>query len=111
MGQAMSDGPTPAEYFLSKRIAEVLMAHYPGHLWGVHVNRSVVNIKNMSLSGSHGYVLHIQKFRTEDDFNRGVINAGGEILERFAVSRGRMRLDEITNLQRDFAKRPVFDGC
>lgn len=103
--------PTPAEQFVAMRIAQLLQAKYPGHLWGVHVKRSVATIHNMALSGSHGYLLHMDKFRTEDDFNNKVIRAGGEILERFAVSRGKVRADELLNLKRDFAKRPVFDGC
>lgn len=105
------DMPSPEEQFLAMRIAQLLDTKYPGHVWGVHINKTVATVRNMMLSGTHGYTLHLSNLRTDDDFNRRVIRAGGEILERFAVSRGKLRTDEIANLNRDFAKRPVFDGC
>lgn len=104
------DMPTPAEQYLAWRIAELLNSLYPGHLWGVHVKKTMATIRNMALSGSHGYQLHLEKMRTEDEFKSRITRAGGEILERFNLSRGQARRDELLNLKRDFAKRPVFDG-
>tara|TARA_R110002072_G_scaffold21764_21_gene76830 strand:- start:92 stop:424 length:333 start_codon:yes stop_codon:yes gene_type:complete len=104
------DMPTPAEQFLAMRIAELLQRKYAGHLWGVHVKKSVATIHNMALSGNHGYILHLNNLKIEDEFNQRVIKAGGEILERFAVSRGEIVDHEMASLKRDFANRPVFDG-
>jgi hypothetical protein len=114
MNQKMNDDapvmPTPAEQFLAMRIAQLLQKKYPGHLWGVNINKTIATIHNMALSGTHGYVMHLQNLKTDDEFNRLVIRAGGEILERFGVHRGQIITHEITDLKRDFAKRPLFDG-
>jgi len=105
------DRPTPAEEYVAWRIAENLHKHYPGHLWAVHVQKTVATVRNLALSGSHGYYLHLDKLRSEDDFKSKVMRAGGEILERFKMQRGEVSADAILDLKRDFAKRPVFDGA
>ena len=104
------DLPTVAELYLARRITEVLQKHYRGHLWGVNVRRSVATIHNFSLSGNYGYVLHVEKIKGEDDLKRGVVRAGGEILERYRLERGMVNGDQLRGLKRDFAGRPIFDG-
>ena len=73
------------DYELAKNVAEVLEAKYPGWLWAVHVMDGVVGVKSMRLSGQWGFILHADKI---DPNYRVVVNAGGEILERFRQKRG-----------------------
>ena len=90
----------------AKRIHDKLTKHYPGHMWAVNVNQGVAFIKNLMLSGNWGFII---KLKDIDNDYKKVIQAGGEILERYNVSRGRLKEQEILNLDRDFALRPIGD--
>ena len=94
------------DYDEAKRIAEVLNLKYPGHLWAVNVNQGVAFIKNMMLSGSWGFVIKVKDI---DNDYKAIINAGGEVLERYNISRGRLKENEVLNMPRDFALRPIGD--
>lgn len=104
------EGPSPSEQYLAWRVTELLMKQYPGHPWACHVGSGVITVRNMLLSGEFGYYIHLNRIHTDDDFNRKVTRAGGEILERFKLSRGELAEQEVMNMKRDFARRPVFDG-
>lgn len=87
------------EMLQSKNIAEYLHKHYPGHLWAVQVFEGIVTIKNLALSGSEGYILHQDKM---DNDGKDVIRAGGEILERFRLNRGKVVENQFMDLKRNF---------
>jgi hypothetical protein len=78
------------EEILAKNAADLLNKHYPNHLWAVHVNSEekggVMVIKNFSISFRYGYVLHLNKLDPE---MKKVLMAGGEILERAKMKRGK----------------------
>lgn len=90
------------EYKLSGTIAEVLLKHYPDHLWGVHVDfrGGVVQVTNMRLSGRWGFILHLNNVLS-DPTNKVIINAGGELLERYRLSRGRFNQSQYQQLNTD----------
>lgn len=90
----------------AKRIAEHLGRKYPGHLWSVCVNQGVAMIKNLVLSGSWGFIIRLKHI---DNDYIAVTKAGGELLERYRLSRGRLKEDEVLNMNRDFAQRPIGD--
>lgn len=75
---------------LAKRAADLLNDHYPGYLWACNVNSlptgGVMVIKNISVSYKYGYTLHLDKL---DPKLRKVLMAGGEILERANLARGK----------------------
>lgn len=100
-----------ADFALAKRLTDVLMQHYPGYMWGVHASseHGMVSIRNFSLSGEWGYMLHIARV-FEDVEDKLTIQAGGEILERFRAHRGAMRQEEIDGLQHDFMGRTIVDA-
>lgn len=108
----LSDAPKVSlfELNLAKQMAEALHQHYPGHLWGVAVNEKtgMADIRNMALSGQWGYRLKLKDHYTASDWKKLVVNAGGEILERFKVARGKAT-DAINTLAVDRAGRPLFD--
>lgn len=90
---------TPADVYdfeLSKKIADMLNKHYPGHMWAVNVNsdkqQGVCNIFNFAISKRYGYVLHLKTIQ-QDAKLACVIKAGGEILERADFIRGKARGD------------------
>jgi len=93
------------ELLLAKNAAEMLNRAYPGHLWAVDVEGSVMNIRDMLLSGSMGYTLHIPAIYSASSWDKDVIFAGGEILERYNIARGKWRDGATQHLKRDVAGR------
>lgn len=80
---------------VSGELAEMLVKHYPGHPWAVTADHKngVIVIKNLGFDVRYGYVLKI----AEDMGPRihvEVMRAGGEILERFKVDRGKAREED-----------------
>ncbi len=71
---------------------------YPGHLWQVHMNQNMVSVFCASLSKTHCYTCHIEKFDIE---GKKLILIGAEMLERFGVSRGKDGVEQADNVERD----------
>lgn len=96
---------------MAKNVAESLNANYPGHLWAVNCrgDQGIMTVHNLSLSGQWGYTLLLDKSYSASDLNKRAIIAGGEILERYNVSRGRVNHDQLAGLETDFAGRVVGD--
>ena len=86
------------DYTLAKNVAEKLEEKYPGWLWAVHVMDGVVGVKSMRLSGNWGFVLHADKI---DNDYKVVVNAGGEILERYRQKRGKFNQTTYEDLEMD----------
>lgn len=96
------------EFALAKRVADKLHQKYPGFLWGVNAHGGIVEVRNISLSGEWGFILH-QKDIQDDPDDKLAMRAGGEILERFQLARGRMNDDHYMSLKTDFAGRIEVD--
>jgi len=86
------------DFSLAKNVAEKLEEKYPGWLWAVHVMDGVVGVKSMRLSGNWGFILHANKI---DNDYKAVVNAGGEILERYHQSRGKFDQVKYADLAMD----------
>mgnify|MGYP005818791931 CR=1 FL=1 len=86
------------DFALAKNVAEKLEEKYPGWLWAVHVMDGVVGVKSMRLSGNWGFVLHADKI---DNDYKVVVNAGGEILERYRQKRGKFNQTTYGDLEMD----------
>jgi len=80
---------------LVRRCAEVLQKHYPKYMWHVQISmdNSVVGVRCISIDTQYGYVLHTLQVQSDPDL-KCVVNAGGEILERAFVTRGRANADQ-----------------
>ena len=94
------------ELLLSKKVGEHLNKHYPGHLWAVHVRGGVVMVQNLLLSGKWGFIL---KEKDLDPDLKMVMRAGGELLERYNVSRGRLSNASMANVKKSNTGLPVGD--
>ncbi len=94
---------TVNELNLAKRTAELLHKHYPGHLWGVNVEGAFLDVRNFYLSGNYGFRLSIPATYSSSDLDKRIINAGGEILERYRQRRGVIDEAGIHNLKTDFS--------
>lgn len=93
----------------AKEYADALNTAYPGHLWAVNVQgaQGIVTIHNLMLSAKYGYLLHLDKRYSASEARKAAIMAGGEILERFKVRRGRMDEAKMADLPTDFAGRVI----
>lgn len=102
---------TGNDMLMAKLMAEELMKHYPGHLWAVQYDgqTGIATILNLMLSGKWGYQLKIPQIYSASAFGADVKRAGGEILERFGMSRGVFRNDEYAHLKTNFAGHLAFD--
>lgn len=108
---APDDEATPLDMALSKQIAEALHKHYPNQLWGVNVEArtGLITIRNLYLAGNWGYVLKMGAIYSASALEKDAIRAGGEILERFRMSRGAFDADKWSGAPVDFAGRLLFD--
>ncbi len=55
------------------------------------------------LSGNYGYILKLPAIYSGSSFEKQVIMAGGEILERYRLKRGRVDQAQYANLPVDFS--------
>jgi hypothetical protein len=115
IGQALIEVATETEMrqaaldsAAAKQILEVLGKHYPGHLWKCTVHRGVADIQNLNLSGRWGFRMFLDQQWSASILARSVMMAGGELLERYRVSRGKAQQDELAQLPTDFTGRVVL---
>lgn len=87
---------------LCKHIGQTLKKHYPNRAWYVDVSieGGVAKILSPSISLRHGFLIHISG-KTNDQIEKDVVRAGGEVLERFKLSRERGASGGEENLLRD----------
>jgi hypothetical protein len=106
-GKSGETKAVPAEVRLCGEIYRILSAHYPGHPWSieVHAEQGFAFITIPPLLGSNwGYVLHLDKLHA-DAFRASVIEAGGNLLERFEIPRSTIDLARYIELE---AKHPLL---
>jgi hypothetical protein len=101
-----------ADLALAKRLAEVLDKHYPGHAWAVNVDseQGIATIRNLRLSGRWGFYLKLADLGYEGGIEREATRAGGEILERYRMSRGRFKPDEYAAMPGNTAGESILDA-
>lgn len=98
---------------LARNLIARLEQAYPAFVgaWQVAVNEQggVIEVTNLHLSGRWGFLMHIAKIDSE---GRKVVRAGGELLERYRISRSRrigIVLDSLSEARRDFRGELVAD--
>lgn len=95
----------------AKTMADRLHKEYPGHLWAVTHDgaKGICTIRNLMLSGTMGYILKVREFATVSEFERAVMRAGGEVLERYRIARAKADNEQLAFLPTDFAGRHEYD--
>ena len=76
------------DFDTAKLVAEKLHETYPNHLWAVTVQDGAIIVKNMAISGQYGFVLHLTDVYADPTL-KCAIKAGGELLERAHMRRGK----------------------
>lgn len=81
----------------AKNMADLLHKQYPGHLWAVTCDwkQGVATIRNLALSGIWGYVIKLRDHFSATALDHEVKKAGGEILERFKLARGKANAEAV----------------
>lgn len=90
------------EQAVASQVGNLLHATYPGYIWLVNAHDGVVTVHNALLSGQWGFLLKITDLDPE---GRAVKNAGGELLERYRLSRACNRVvgqESMGSIKRDF---------
>lgn len=104
-----ADQSNASDFLLAKEAADTLNTAYPGHLWAISVDGGMLSIRNLMLSADWGYRLKVPLIYSASAFLADVKRAGGEILERFQMARGRFDEARYAGLVTNFAGDPVFD--
>lgn len=88
---------------IAREVAECLNKAYPGHAWAVRANveTGLCQVYNLRLSGTWGFVLHLDKL-LNDPGMKLTIRAGGELLERYNLSRAKLKEQEYADVKYDF---------
>ena len=89
-----------AENALCAKVGKVLVKNYPGWTWDINCTLStgIITVKCLNLHGEYGFVLYISQI--EQPGGEGIaVSAGGELLERCNVPRGKKPQD--LTLERD----------
>ena len=78
---------------VAAQVLNALMHAYPGYEWFVEVNfeGGICTVKP-EFAGQWGYVLHLNAAASSSEFEKMAVWAGGELLERYNLSR--VRADE-----------------
>ncbi len=80
----------------ARQMAETLHKHYPGHLWAVTCEglKGIATVRNLRLSGHWGFIIKLRDLNADPGMKE-VIRAGGELLERYRVARGRFNPEDM----------------
>lgn len=74
----------------AKSACAVLSKHYPLHIWAVGwAPGQTLIVKNMAMDGRYGFTIDCAKSHSASDLDRLVMLAGGELLERTGMKRGK----------------------
>ena len=86
---------------LIHQVMKRLCKSFPGYDWLVSADDvgGTIDIYLPEMGGNMAYTLHIAKL---DGHLKKVVNAGGQILERYGLRRDKMMVDDMAILERDF---------
>lgn len=98
------------DLLVAKHVSDVLLKHYPGHAWMVHVDgkQGIIIVRNQMLNMQWGYVIKTADVFSATDLDKKAMHAGGEILERFSLKRGRFDGETWAGLPVNEAGTPMF---
>ncbi|MBF0146377.1 MAG: hypothetical protein HQL84_09955 [Magnetococcales bacterium] len=91
--------PMTTEQLQAARVGDALWHAYPGYRWAVAICGGLARIRNLDLSGQWGFDIPLANLN-HDPLLKGVIRAGGEILERYRLARRGADADELNTLPR-----------
>lgn len=110
MAAATSEEQDPLDQAACTRASAILFKHYPGHEWMVDISGGIMNIRSKNLSTNYGFRQRMDELSaTPDGFDKPIMRAGGEILERFGMAAQKMDIQVWKELPRDLRGVPLRD--
>ncbi len=104
---------TANELNLIKRAAEDLHRTYPGYLWAAEIDGGFLTIRNLLLAGNWGFRVPLASMFSSSDWDKQIIMAGGEVLERYRMTRTKLNggelMDRVAHMPTNFAGRHTAD--
>lgn len=101
------------DFIMARNMAELLHKHYPGHLWAVTCDgtKGIATIRNLMLSGDWGFILKLPAIYSASEWDKRVVMAGGEVLERYRIARAgaERTMDQMIAAPKDFSGRILKD--
>lgn len=96
-------GINPQDAATAKQIGDMLNRAYPGHLWAINSQweHGILTIQCLDLPCNYGYVVHLLPTYSSSDLEARCRRGAGEVLERFGLSRGQWKPDEVAALTKD----------
>ena len=93
-----------ANMMMAQAVSGLLLRHYPDHMWLVNadIRNGIINIFNPRVSTRYGYTVVVDDWLQERVVGNKVMLAGGEILERAGLRRGRFNPEEYAALPRNY---------
>lgn len=105
MAAATSETQNSMDEAACKRAVGILFKHYPGHEWMVDIAGGIMNIRSGNLSTNYGWVQRLDEMEPRN-FDKKVMIAGGEVLERFGMPAQKMDIQIWKALPRDLRGAP-----
>jgi hypothetical protein len=98
------------DFEIAKTIGAELCGIYPGHGWIVEADarNGIAKICNKHMGVNAGYVYKLNDIEFST-FKRDMMRIGGDILERYKLSRGRMIETEVLGVIRDLRGNAKVD--
>lgn len=103
-----SEAQDPLDTAACKRAVGILFKHYPGHDWQVSIAGGIMDIHSANLSTNYGWRQRLDEVDPRN-FDKKVMRAGGEILERFNMPAQKMDIQIWKELPRDLRGAPLRD--
>lgn len=93
------------DYVMAMNMANILHKHYPGHLWAVTCqgDQGIATVRNLALSGKWGFLLKLKDIYSASSWDKKLVMAAGELLERYRLSRGKLNINQYAGLATDFS--------
>jgi hypothetical protein len=90
------------DFEIAKTIGQELCGLYPGHGWVVEADarNGIAKICNKHMGVKAGYIYKLKDINI-GTFKRDMMRVGGDILERYKLTRGKMIESEVLGVQRD----------
>lgn len=95
------DTPSINELNMMRDASDRLTTMYPGYLWAVAVEGSVMNVWCANIPTRYGYTIKIPAIYSASWLDVELMRAGGEILERYSQSRSKRATMDPSLLRRD----------
>lgn len=99
------------DFVMAKNMADTLHSRFPGHLWAVTCDgaKGIATVRNLRLSGAWGIVLKLPAVYTASAWDKDVMRAGGELLERYRLNRGSFAEEQWMQAPTDFTGHLIAD--